>query len=449
MTTVPITPLDDWIRRKIGMDGDRSLTRTALAEYQLQALNRTIDLARSNSSFYRTHLAGLPDSSLPDLDRLRELPFTTTDDILRDPLALVCVSQSDIARVITMESSGTTGRPKRIFFTDADLELTIDFFHHGMSTLVEPGQRVLILLPGALPDSVGDLLTRALDRMAVTGIVHGPVHDPAAAVHAAITNNVDSLVGIPVQVLAMACVDEGDRLSGLIRTVLLSTDYVPDAIVRRIQAAWKCRVFKHYGMTEMGLGGGVECAALSGYHVRESDLLVEIVDPQTGSPVPGGSIGELVFTTLTRRGMPLIRYRTGDLAALDTGACICGTTLASLAVVMGRETGAVDLGGHRLHLAEIDDVLFNVESILDFSVRIDTSHAVDRLDLTISRRPEVSLEAVTASVEKALSKIPAISNAKAAKRLKLRVKPAKSATAASSGSTKRQMHDHRKRTQKP
>ena len=102
---------------------------------------------------------------LATLADLAELPFTTAADIRSDPLALLCVSQGRIARAVTLQTSGTTGPTKRIFFSPEDLALTLDFFHHGMATLVSPGQRVLILLPGKLPDSVGDLLRRALGRM--------------------------------------------------------------------------------------------------------------------------------------------------------------------------------------------------------------------------------------------------------------------------------------------
>jgi len=104
--------------------------------------------------------------------------------------------------------------------------------------------------------------------------------------------------------------DPGLRL----KAVLLSTDHVPLSLTRAVEQAWHCRVFNHYGMTETGLGGGVECEARRGYHLREADLYVEIVEPDGALPVPDGEPGEVVVTTLTRTGMPLIRYRTGDLS---------------------------------------------------------------------------------------------------------------------------------------
>ena len=127
--------------------------------------------------------------------------------------------------MVTLRSSGTSGPPKRLFFSAADLERTVDFFHHGMSTLVAPGQRVLILMPGEQPGSVGQLLVEGLGRLGAAGVVHGPVRDPGAAVEAVMAHRPDCLVGIPVQVLAMARPPRGAGIPrGVVRTVLLSTD---------------------------------------------------------------------------------------------------------------------------------------------------------------------------------------------------------------------------------
>ena len=88
-----------------------------------------------------------------------------------------------------------------------------------------------------------------------------------------------------------------------------------------MSSAFSCPVFTHYGMTEMGYGGGVECAALNGYHMREEDLYTEIIDPITRKNVPEGNYGEVVFTTFRREVMPLIRYRTGDIAGFLPKNC--------------------------------------------------------------------------------------------------------------------------------
>ena len=125
------------------------------------------------------------------------------------------------------------------------------------------------------------------------------------------------LVGIPTQVLALVrCLPGEHRFRPMISAVLLSSDYGSRALVDVLERTWDCTVFSHYGLTETGYGGGVECQARQGYHLREADLYVEIIDPLTGQPLPDGASGEIVVTTLTRRGMPLIRYRTGDVSRL-------------------------------------------------------------------------------------------------------------------------------------
>ena len=425
MTAYAITPLDQWSRRRIGQSGARPLQRNDLARYQLEALNRTLVYVRQNSPFYRRHLA---DLSLPlgSLDELATLPVTTAADLRRDPLALLCVSRDRIARAVTLETSGTTGAPKRLFFTDTDLELTVDFFQHGMSTLVAPGQQVLILMPGDLPGSVGDLLVRALARLDVRGIVHGPVRDQEAAIQAALDESIDCLVGIPVQVLAMARHENGPQLAGRIRSVLLTTDYVPDTTVAAIETGWGCRVFKHYGMTEMGLGGAVECSARCGYHFREADLLVEIVDPRTRQPVAEGRPGEIVFTTLTREGMPLIRYCTGDRAAFKLQPCPCGTALRILDKIQGRWHDHLSLGEDRppLLIGHLDEALFRIDDVLNYEAEIHPAKDADRLLLWVEVRETVTFAALRTRLERAVTSLPAIRSARAASMLTVDIRPA-------------------------
>ena len=261
--------------------------------------------------------------SISSLDELSQFPFTTPEDIRQNPLGFVCVSQDEIQRVVTLQSSGTTGEPKRIFFTADDQELTIDFFGVGMSTLVKAGERVLIFLPGETPGSVGDLLRIGLERKGVLPIPYGMVKDTLHALNAMETERADCLVGSPTQILSLA--RRWNPRHKAPRTILLSTDYVPAAIVSVLENIWGCKVFNHYGATEMGLGGGVECEAHLGFHLREADMYFEIINPETGEPVYDGEYGEVVFSTLTRRGMPLIRYRMGDRSRFIVGECPCGT----------------------------------------------------------------------------------------------------------------------------
>lgn len=378
------TPLELWAINKIrgAAAGEAGpLTRSLMEAYQLQKLKETVALARARSPFYRRLLQNYPVERLKTLKDLQELPFTTAEDISRNPLLLLCVSQDRINRVVTLNSSGTTGLPKRIFFTAGDQELTKDFFHYGMSTLVQPGDTVLILLPGELPGSVGDLLVEALGRMQVRGIPLGFVQDPGATLKIMARERVDALVGLPTQVLALArCEPPGKNGFPFLKSLLLTTDHVPRAIVSDLEKTWSCRVYNHYGMTEMGLGGGVECEALTGCHLREADLFFEIVNPYTGEVAPEGDEGEVVFTTLTRRGMPLVRYRTGDMARFIPGPCPCGTVLKRMAPVRDRVEGKIPLtGGGVLSMSLLDEALFAVKGVLNFQAVITSANGVDCL----------------------------------------------------------------------
>ncbi len=435
MRTSPLAP---WIARKIGAQGP-SFDRADLERYQLDRLRSTITLARNRSRLYRERLAAAPDQPAT-LDRLAEYPFTTARDVRDHPLHLLCVPQDEINRVVTLDTSGTTGQPKRLYFTASDQELTTDFFQIGMSTFTQPGDTVLILLPCERPGSVGDLLATGLERLGARPLRHGVVQDVDETLAVIERERVDGMVGIPTQVLGLARYGPGARL----RSVLLSTDHVPFAAARAVEQAWGCQVYNHYGMTEMGLGGGVECEAHRGYHLREADLLVEVADPRSGRPVPDGEEGEVVFTTLTRAGMPLIRYRTGDLSRFLPGPCPCGAPLRTLQQIRTRLAGLVTIGppvpGSTqpcLTMADLDDALFAVDGMLDFTASISADGGQDRLEVvarvTKPAEPVAAQgsEGVSARIRDALASVPAVRRASAAGHLltTVTVQPTRSVTA--------------------
>lgn len=361
MSTEPIprpNPLDAWTARAIG--SAPPLTRAVLDAYQRQRLRETIAWAQRASPFYRRLLQGVASEDL------RDLPFTTADDLRRNDPPLLCVSQSEISHVVTLDTSGTSGPPKRLYFTPEEQEATLDFFAHGMCLPARPGDRVLILFPAGRPGSVGDLLARALERIGATPIAHGWPDDPAAAAAVLRRERPDVVAGVPVPVLAVARHAASGGAPVRVRSVLLSADHAAGSVRRSLSALWGCDVFEHYGMTEMGLGGGVDCAAHAGYHVREAELLIEVVDPASGEPVPAGEPGEIVITTLRRRGMPLIRYRTGDLSRIVPEPCPCGSPLVRLERIMRRVAGGVAVGPAELTIGMLDEAVFAVPRVADF-----------------------------------------------------------------------------------
>ena len=357
-----ITPLENWIIRRSGI---AEKSRNKLEEYQLDRIRETIRYAKNFSRFYREYLKNVAPDDVGSFRELQNIPFTYPQQISGSPLEFLCVSQSEIKRIVTLKSSGTSGGEKRIFLTGEDLNRTADFFQYGMSCLADKSDRVLVLLPGGSYGSIGDLLKKALSASGIECWVGGGMTDAGKTAKCIVQNNITCIVGIPVPVLRLSRTES--EAFQKIRKVLLSTDYVPEVLIKELTARYGCRVFTHYGMTEMGYGGGVECGALNGYHLREADLYFEIVDPGSGQAVEDGRSGEVVFTTLTRTAMPLIRYRTGDLASFSPVPCACGTFLKTMNRVRGRVNNKICIGKNRfIYLTELDEIIFSFREAMDY-----------------------------------------------------------------------------------
>ena len=288
---------------------------------RLAALRQRISYAAQRSPFYREHLGALP---LPEtLDALSTLPFTSPEDINRQGRRMVCVPGSEVARIVSLPSSGTTGPAKRLHFTEGDLLRTVDFFAEGMAWMCGAGDRVGIFMPGESPNGISDLLSRGLGKIGVQSIHYGLISDFETLIPRLEREKPTVLVGIPWQ-LRRLCLSMPSLRP---HTVLLSADYSPAGLDGLLEQIWGCRVLEHFGMTETGYGCAVEHPEHKGMFLRRDEFIAEIIDPHSGTVLPHGEMGELVLTTLRREAMPLIRYRTGDWAKMADSyriECICG-----------------------------------------------------------------------------------------------------------------------------
>lgn len=366
--------MDTWILNKIGYNIhnnlDKDSLRRILDKYQLRKLKENLCYVKENSIFYKEFLKNISVKDINTFKDFENVPFTTPKHLKDGPLKFLCVSQSEISRIVSLNTSGTSGTPKRIYFTKQDQELTVDFFHKGMRCIVQKGDKVLILLPGETPGSVGDLLCRGLERDNVCAFKFGPIKDPRDVAKLIEKEKINCIIGIPIQVLALSREQE-DIFNKYITRVLLSTDYVPQTLINQLSSD-KCMVFTHYGMTEMGLGGGVECHALNGYHMREGDLYFEVINPNTQKRVNDGQYGEIVFTTLTRTGMPLIRYRCGDIGRFISTPCLCGSMLKTMERISGRIENSVELFENKyLYMKDLDEVLLKRKEISNYEVSLE------------------------------------------------------------------------------
>jgi len=336
------SPLDPWLAARLGLAGEGPSPRD-VAKHHLAALQDAVALARGKSPFYRDKLALLPDDFPRRLEDMADCPCTIPAELARDHRPFVCVPLGDVSHMVTLATSGTSGLAKRLAFTAADLAATLDFFHHGMTTFTAPDDTVLILLPAP---RVAELLSTALARFGARGVAGFPAarapqdsdRDPVTAFCRDMAQARPRVLVIGPRLLEgfVRDPDACDAARSRLRAVLTSGEPLSPELRQLVQRRWGCPVFDHYGLTESGFGGGVECAAQAGYHLREADLYVEILDPATGAVLPEGHTGEVVMTTLGRLAMPLVRYRTGDAAAMLPGPCPCGSLLRRLGPVTGR-----------------------------------------------------------------------------------------------------------------
>ncbi|MGI5825442.1 MAG: DVU_1553 family AMP-dependent CoA ligase [Bacillota bacterium] len=358
-----ITTLEHWIAKKIGVE---KLNQYDLKNYQLKKISDTVKYAADNSGFYKNLYKNL---DLHDLSwqKFSTIPFTSAADIQNHGTRMVCVEQDEIYRIVTLQTSGTTARPKKIYFTEDDHELTIDFFDNGMQILTKPQDNVLILLPAQTPGCVGDLLAKGLERFGAIPHRYGIPEDFTDTLNYMLNHNIKAVVANPEHMLAMANLAEHTGQKPKLNSILLSTDFLAESLMKQLSKTFQATVYEHYGMTETGLGGGVSCQALKGYHLRDADLYFEIINPQTGANLPDGSWGEVVFTTLTRRAMPLIRYRTGDYGRFLTEPCPCGAVLKRLDKIYHR------IDNKEFRITDFDQAIFGIDGIFDYQMAVSRS----------------------------------------------------------------------------
>lgn len=359
--------LDNWINKKIFNKEETKLTRAELENYQLNKVNDLIKYTKENSTFYKELYKDI--DKINSLEELEKLPVINKQDILENGNKMVCVSQSDISRIVSLETSGTTGTCKRIYFTEEEQSLTVDFFNQGLSLFIEPGDTMMIMLPCERKNGVGDLIRKSLTNIKVQPVLNGVLKSCKDTTKLMIDNNVNAIVGMPVDILALGRYIKYNNLNIKIKSILLSADMVNSIMINEIKNIYNCEVFNHFGMTESGLGGAVDCEYHNGMHIRENDLLIEIVNPLTNEKVKDGEYGEILITTLTRKAMPLIRYATGDICTFVKDDCRCNSILKRLDNIKYRMDNRVNISESiKININQLDEKLFQHRNLINYKV---------------------------------------------------------------------------------
>lgn len=385
--------LHDIIRKTLDYSPRQSLARPDVEQYQNFKLRRALHYACEGSAFYREQFqkAGLGPDGIQNREDLSRLPLTDPLQIAENPYRFLCLSRAEIARIHTFVTSGTTGPQKKIFWTQGDLDRITGFMAAGIGTVAYREDVVQILLPDGRPHSQADLLYQGVRKLGAVPVLASLSLSAREQFGLIEQWRSTVLFGYAGRVFRISkeLQDTHDLRNAGIKVLFLAAEYLPDPRRREMEAMWNCRVHTHYGLTEMGLGVAVECDARNGYHFNEADLLLEIVDPQTGNPVTAGQEGELVFTTLNREAMPLIRYRTHDISRLITEPCACGAhSLLKFDSVKKRLELIVKLeGGDEVYPVFFDDRLSEIPGFIDYQLIVTRHEGKDRLDFRIETMP--------------------------------------------------------------
>ena len=342
-----------------------TLSPSQLAELKLTRLKETVARA-AGSPFYRERLAqaGVTPDDLHSLDDIRKIPFTTKDDLRSRGKDMLTVPMTELVRLHA--SSGTTGQATVIYYTREDISAWAELLARSMyMTGVRPGdvfQNMMGygLFTGGLGFHYGAECLGCLTIPAGAGNSKRQVQ-LLRDFQTTVIHIIPSFALYLLNTLNAEGVDPRDLP---LKIAFIGAEPHTEDMRRRIEAAYGLKAYNSYGLSEMnGPGVAFECPEQNGMHVWEDAYFPEVLDPQTLEPVPPGVTGELVFTNLTRRGMPLLRYRSRDLASYDDTPCPCGRTARRLSRIQGRSDDMIIIKGVNVFPMQIEKVLMALPEV--------------------------------------------------------------------------------------
>ena len=348
--------------------GIEALRRADLERLQLGRLQAVVARLHERVPPYRERFdaAGVTAESIRSLADLRRLPFTTSAD-LRDtyPAGLLAVPMDEALRLHT--SSGTTGRPKALFFSPRDVdnaaELCARSFVAAGLTARDVFQNMMTygLFTGALVAHYG------AEKIGCLVIPAGPGNSEKQL---ALMQDFGTTTVHLTPSFALYFADFLDgkgpdaRKSLKLRRAFVGAEPYSIETRDKIERALGVEVFNSYGLSEMnGPGVAFECEKRAGMHLWEDHFILEVIDPKTEQPLADGESGELVLTTLCREAMPLVRYRTRDITSVVPGVCACGRTHRRLARITGRADDMLIVRGVNVYPQQIEHVLMAIPQV--------------------------------------------------------------------------------------
>ena len=361
---------------------------------QLSRLQRMVARGYNNVPLFRKRMdeRGLKPADIRSLQDLRRLPFTVKTD-LRDtyPYGLFASPMKDIVRLHA--SSGTTGKPIVVAYTQDDIRVWTETM---MRSLAACGLHA------------GDIIQNAYGYGLFTGGLGA--HYGAEALGATVIpisgGNTERqlMVMKDFGVTAICCtpsyflhlIDQSQQM-GIdmkklpLRAGVFGAEPWTENMRQRIEAESNIKAYDIYGLSEIiGPGVAIECACQAGLHVFEDHFLTEIIDPQTLEPLPEGAEGELVFTTLSKDAMPMIRYRTRDITAFAAEPCACGRSIRRIRRIGRRSDDMFIIRGVNVFPSQIEAALLRVEGTLPhYQIMLTREADLDQMEVQVEVTPEV------------------------------------------------------------
>lgn len=377
------------------LDSGERLGREELAALQLERLRATLRHAYENVPFYRDSFdaAGLSPDDCRTLADLARFPFTAKSD-LRDhyPFGMFAVDQSQVRRIHA--SSGTTGRPTVVGYTDRDLDTWADVVARSLRAAgARPGHKVHVaygygLFTGGLGAHYG------AERLGCTVI---PASGGMTARQVQLIQDFKPEIIMVTPSYMLTLLDEFERQgvdprSTSLKVGVFGAEPWTEAMRKEIEERFAIDAVDIYGLSEViGPGVAQECVETKdGLHIWEDHFYPEVVDPFTGEVLPDGEEGELVFTSLTKEAMPVIRYRTRDLTRLLPGTA---RVFRRMEKVTGRSDDMIILRGVNLFPTQIEEIVLRTPSVAPhFQLRLTREGRLDALTVRAEARPEATGE---------------------------------------------------------
>ena len=384
------------------------MSREEMRNLQSARLRKLVDYVYHNVEFYRKKMqaVGLLPADIKGIEDIEKLPFTTKDD-LRDtyPFGLFAVPQSEIVRIHA--SSGTTGKATVVGYTRRDLDIWAECVARCM-TMAGVGRKDVVQVAYGYGLFTGGLGAHSGAEKIGAMVVPMSTGNSQKLTTMMVDFGATAIACTPSYLLHISEVIEQNDLRDKIKlkSAICGAEPWTEKMRKEIEGRLNVRAHDIYGLSEvMGPGVACDCEYHAGLHVCEDHFFPEIVDPKTLKGVPEGETGELVFTTLTKEGLPLIRYRTKDLTSLTRETCQCGRTSARLSRFKGRSDDMLIIRGVNVFPSQVEAALVNVEEVTPhYMIIVDRVNNLDTMEIQVELKSEYYTDEIK-GIEKLTKKI--------------------------------------------